>query len=111
MQRAMQPDALITVRFLPPEEGGRSQPAGGRTFGCPIFIDGEGFDCRLLLDGLVLQPGKLYEVPVKFLRRDYADERLHVGTPITLWEGRTIASGTISRVYPTTQAVKLVPQA
>ncbi|GGY85906.1 hypothetical protein ACFFTM_16920 [Pseudoduganella plicata] len=107
----MQPDALITLRFLSSEEGGRLQPAGGRTFGCPMIIDGEGYDCRLLLDGLVLQPGKLYEVPVKFLRRDYADERLHVGTPITLWEGKTIASGTISRVYPGPQAARLVPQA
>lgn len=106
----MQPDALIAVRLLSSEEGGRSQPAGGRTFGCPMFIDGEGFDCRLLLDGLVLQPGKLYKVPVKFLRRDYADARLHVGMPLTLWEGRTIAIGTISRVYPAAQAARLVPQ-
>ena len=105
----MQPDAMITIRFLSPEEGGRSQAAGGRTFGCPMFIDGEGYDCRLLLEGLVLQTGKLYEVPVKFLRRDYADARLHVGNPITLWEGRTIASGTISRVFPAAQAVRLVP--
>jgi hypothetical protein len=96
--------------LLSSDEGGRSQPADGRTFGCPMFIDGEGFDCRLLLDGLVLQPGKLYEVPVKFLRRDYADARLHVGTPITLWEGKTIASGTISRVFPAAGLAQPAPQ-
>lgn len=106
----MQPDAVITIRFLSPEEGGRLQAAQGRTFGCPMFIGGEGFDCRLLLDGLELQPGKRYEVPVKFLRRDYADARLYVGTPITLWEGKTIASGTISRVFPSARTVQLAPQ-
>ncbi|WEF35480.1 hypothetical protein [Pseudoduganella chitinolytica] len=107
----MQADALITVRFLSPEEGGRAQPASGRTFGCPLFVDGEGYDCRLLLDGLVLQPGQQYELPVKFLRREHAEERLRIGAPITLWEGKTIASGTISHVYPAAlaQSMQLAP--
>jgi hypothetical protein len=105
----MQPDAMITIRFLSPEEGGRSQAARGRWFGCPMFIGGEGYDCRLLLDGLELQPGKRYEIPVKFLRRDGVAERLHVGNAITLWEGKTIAEGHISRVYPATVTQPLRP--
>ncbi|WUR15000.1 hypothetical protein E7V67_007800 [[Empedobacter] haloabium] len=103
----MQPDALIAIRFLPPDEGGRAEPASGRWFGCPLFIEGEGFDCRLLLDGQVLQPGKSYELPVKFLRRENAEERLRVGAPVTLWEGKTIATGTISHVYPAALAMEL----
>ena len=102
-------DATIKVRFRSPEQGGRAQPAGGHWYGCPMVIRGEGFDCRLLLDGKTLEPERWYEVPVKFLSREQADTVLAVGQAITLWEGKTIAEGFITGIDPVPAATRREP--
>jgi hypothetical protein len=93
------PEITIKVRFLKPEEGGRTTPVGGIFYACPIFIHGEGFDCRLLLDGRILGLGEEYEVPVKFLFPDLALPKMDIEGEIFLWEGRIIASGNIVKKY------------
>lgn len=94
----MNPDAIITVRFLTAEEGGRHMAIEGQYFACPLFVDNEGFDCRLLLDGQRIELGSTYEVPVKFLFRELALAKLAVGKEVLLWEGRNVARGQIVKI-------------
>lgn len=94
----MTPDIIINVRFLTPPEGGRGGAVQGPSYSCPLFVDNDGFDCRLLLDDRQLELGKAYEVSVKFLFRDKALPRMYPGAPIRLWEGRDIAQGQVVRI-------------
>ncbi len=91
----MKPDAIINVRFLLPTEGGRNSAVEGQFYACPLFVDNEGFDCRLMLEGRRLELGTSYEVPVKFLYRELALPKLSVGKEVLLWEGRNVARAQI----------------
>jgi hypothetical protein len=95
----MMPDVYIELRFKTPDEGGRKTPISGRSdfYACPLFVDGEGFDCRLLTKGTTLELGRWYEVPVKFMNRDLAISKLNVGKAVSLWEGKDIATGRVLR--------------
>jgi hypothetical protein len=94
----MKPDAIINVRFLTTEEGGRNTAVEGQFYACPLFIDNEGFDCRLLLDGRRLELGLACEVAVKFLYRELALPKLAIGKEVLLWEGRTVATGQVVKI-------------
>lgn len=94
----MTPDIYIDVRFRTTNEEGRKTAVSGEVYACPLFIDGEAFDCRLLIGDRKLDLGKSYEVPVKFLNRDMISPKLVVGTKIILWEGKDIADGIIIRI-------------
>jgi hypothetical protein len=61
----MEPDAIIEVRFKTTEENGRKAGVSRSHFGCPFILDGEAFDCRLLLLGKRLELRKTYTVPLK----------------------------------------------
>jgi hypothetical protein len=91
----MKPDAIIRVRFKKTAENGRSSAVEGAFYACPLFIDGQAFDCRLLLSGRCLELGEYYEVPVKFLHRDFAIPQLAAGKNVVLWEGKDVANGSI----------------
>lgn len=91
----MKPDAIIRVRFKEASENGRNSAVEGEFYACPLFIDGEAFDCRLLLSGKRIELGKYYDVPVKFLFRDLVISKLEVGKEVVLWEGKDVAKGTI----------------
>ncbi len=93
----MNPDITIEVRFKTTAEGGRAGPVFGKQFGCPMFIAGEAFDCRLLIEGRALELGETYDVPVKFLNASLALPKLAPGQEITLWEGKEIAKGKVIR--------------
>lgn len=89
-------DALIKVRFLTPQEGGRNHDIVGEKYGCPLMINDEGFDCRFVLDTekhFIL--GETYNINIKFLNPYHAGKVLKEGQKITLWEGKTIATGKI----------------
>ena len=99
----MKPDAVIEVRFKTTAEGGRQGaiviPEHSEIpYGCPLFVDGEAFDCRLLLKGRTLELGGTYELPIAFLCPDLALPKLSVGKAVTLWEGKEIGTGKIVRV-------------
>lgn len=96
----MKPDALIKVRFKTTAEGGRQGPIviGEKPYGCPLFVEGEAFDCRLLVNGQTLQLGESYELPVKFLNPDLVVSKLSPGKPVKLWEGKDIATGEVVRL-------------
>jgi len=94
----MKPDAIINVRFLTAAEGGRNAAVEGQFYACPLFVDNEGFDCRLLLEGRRLELGSTYEVPIKFLYRELALPKLAAGKEVLLWEGRSVAKAQVVKV-------------
>lgn len=96
----MKPDAIIKVRFKTTTEGGRQGPIviGERLYGCPFFVDGEWFDCRLLINAKTLVLGETYELPIKFLNPDMALPKLSPGKSVKLWEGKDIAIGEVVRL-------------
>lgn len=101
MKIACHPDAIIEVRFKTPDEGGRQgDVTGGEFYGCPLFVEGEAFDCRLLLSGRTLQLGETYELPVKFLNPGLVLPKLSPGKSVKLWEGKDIATGKVVRLVP-----------
>ncbi len=95
----MKPDVIIEVRFKTTAEGGRKTSVVGQVYGCPLFVDGSGFDCRLILEGRELQLGGIYEIPVKFMNPDLVLPKLKRGKLITLWEGKEIATGKILKLF------------
>jgi len=106
--QAMKPDAFLQVRFKLTSEGGRRSDVGeppemGEFYACPLFIDGEGFDCRLLLHGRTIVLGQSYEIPVKFLSPDLVLPKLALGKTVALWEGKEIATGTVIGLGPLVQ--------
>ena len=100
----MKPEAIIKLRFKTTAEGGRQGPillSERWSVTCPLFVDGEYFDCRLLLQGpedQPLHPGETYELPVMFLHPDQALPKLSPGTLVKLWDGKDIATGTVVRL-------------
>jgi hypothetical protein len=74
-----------------PEEHGRQTVVQGDYYGCPV--DGEAFDCRLMLSGRRLELGKTCHVPVKFMNWQLVRPRLSEGKSFILWEGKDIATG------------------
>lgn len=100
----MKPDVYIKVRFKTNVEGGRKTslkrktPLGPDFYACPLVVDGKVYDCRLLLGDGEIELGKYYEIPVKFLDKDAALPNLTIGKSITLWEGKEVAEGEITRI-------------
>jgi len=91
------PDAWICVRFLSPTEGGRKTDISVRAYGCPLLIDGQGFDCRFMATTeAIYHLGHEYKIPIKFLSPELALPLLSIGKKINLWEGRIIAEGTVT---------------
>lgn len=93
-------DATIRVRFLTPDEGGRQTDVTGDVYACPMFIDGDAFDCRIHLNGNTLTLGSTYDVPVKFLNRELALPRLAPRKRVKLWEGKYVADAEVVRIDP-----------
>ena len=95
----MKPEAVIRVRFLSTEDGGRESPIVGDKYGCPLMVNEEGFDCRFVLNKHShFELGEVYEIPVKFLNPELALEALQEGAKITLWEGKVIARGMVIKI-------------
>lgn len=96
----MKSDAIILVRFLTPAEGGRRKSIPSEGYSCPIMInEQQGFDCRFVMkEPKLLELGKEYEIPLKFLDRSAALANLPVGTEISIWEGKRIGSGVVKTI-------------
>ncbi|HWR58155.1 MAG TPA: hypothetical protein VN328_04630 [Thermodesulfovibrionales bacterium] len=94
----MKADAIIEIRLKTTTEGGRQSAIKGGIYACPLFVDGEGFDCRLLIGSEILQLGETYQVSVKFLNPDMVLPKLLPGKSITLWEGKEIATGKVLKL-------------
>ncbi|MDR2874528.1 MAG: hypothetical protein LBV44_01180 [Methylobacillus sp.] len=99
----MQPDIIAKVTMLIMDKGGKASippPIPPTHYGCPMFINGEGFDCRLLLDQVerTLEAGITAEVPIKFLNFNLVKNLLAPGVRFTLWEMRDFAEGEILEI-------------
>ena len=99
-----EPEAIIEVRFKTTAEGGRRGAIFGKDYRCPLFVDGEAFDCRIPLDGKVLLLGETYELPVRFLFPNLALPMLSLGKLVALWEGKEIAVGKVVRLTQSKQS-------
>lgn len=89
-------DAIVNIEMLPTSEGGRSGPTPPNQFSCLLQVSGRNFDCRLHLTGSgSLLPGGSATVPVTFLYPEDVLPLLAVGTSITLWDGRVVATGRV----------------
>lgn len=97
----MRHDAIISIRFLPAEEGGRSGPIEGERYGCPLLFEKQAFDCRFCCEvPFIFELGNRYEIPIKFLNRDKALAILAPGSRVALWEGKVIGVGEIVAIEP-----------
>jgi hypothetical protein len=93
-------DIRAEVHLFPTGGGGRKGTTPPRRFGCPAEIEGEFFDCWLLLDEVgSLSPGSTTVVPIKFLRPDFVLPLLKVGSQFKLMEGhRNIATAKVLEI-------------
>jgi len=92
------PDIFAEVRFKKPEENGRHTPISGDTYACVIYVDDEGFECRIPLEGKTIQLGCTEQISILFMNPDLARPSIQVGKSIRLWEGKDVASGHIVRI-------------
>lgn len=96
----MNPDAIIKVRFLTKLEGGRNEPISKMPYGCPLMINGQGYDCRFIANQHdCFKLGETYEIPIKFLNPSLALMSISESNEITLWEGKIIAKGHVIKVF------------
>lgn len=94
-----EPDAILEVRFLTAEEGGRKTPCLVGDRYRPIFeIDGELHCGRFLGEGQWVEPGNSCEAPVAFLRPDFVLPKLFAGKSFTIREVRAMATCKVIRV-------------
>lgn len=92
-------DAIIQVKFLTPEQGGREHSIQGCNYSCPLIVDEQGFDCRFVLEEeQIFNLGSSYKIPIRFLNFKTARPYIEEGRSLALWEGKIIATGTIFRI-------------
>jgi len=97
---SIRPDIIARITLLPTDQGGKTKTIPAIQFGCPIQLEGESFDCRLLLDQIdsSLAPGQTVTVPIKFLYSELARPRLKIGLLFTLHEIGKIGDGEILEI-------------
>ena len=87
---------IAEVHLFSTESGGRSSRTPSKFFGCPAEIQGELFDCRLILgESACLAPGDTATLPIRFLSPDTVLSKLKVGDEIRLWESRYIGTAKV----------------
>ena len=95
-------EAIIKFRLRTESQGGRKRPIRTHQYGCPLFFEDYGYDCRFLnTENIILELGKEYELPIKFLCPELILPRLYVGAKVRLWEGKTIGEGEILKINET----------
>jgi len=96
MERTIKPDIVAQVRFYANEEGGRKEPTGKDFFGCPLLINNQYYDCRLLLFEIgAVYSGQTVIVPIKFLDSQTVLQFIKVGDEFWLWDRRIFAEGKV----------------
>ena len=92
-------DIIARIRLYPTAHGGRQGPTPKDRFGCLLELNGDCFDCRLLLTETgALSPGQQAEVPIKFLSFDLVKNRLAPGAKFFLRDRTIIAEGEIVKI-------------
>ena len=92
-------DIIAEIHFYSENEGGRDIPTPDNFFGCPMIINGNFYDCRLLLGNIgSVKPGDKIIVPIKFLDSQKVLGLLKQDDKFELWEMRNIAEGKVVKV-------------
>ena len=95
----VQADIIARVWLYPTARGGRQGPTPRDTFGCLLELNGDCFDCRLLLTEIgALSPDQQAEVPIKFLSFNLLKNQLAPGAKFFLRDRTIIAEGEIVKV-------------
>lgn len=97
MQDAI-PELIADITLYPTQQGGRKKPTPSDWFGCPCVLSKElleGWDCRILLQGLALMPGETRRLGMIFLSAELAIPALRAAGKFYLWEGHAIGEGVI----------------
>lgn len=98
---------LADIALKETADGGKTIPITGPIYSCPVFFDdiaalaNSGWDCRILIGehGEPIPPGGgAHAVAIVFLSPEIVLPHMKVGVTFTLWEGRTIGSGTVVEV-------------
>ncbi len=93
---SMTPDIIAMITLYETEKGGRSGPTPPDQFGCLVEIDGQHFDCRLILDGVgSLRPGQTAIVPIMFLHPELPLPLLRISRDFRLWDGKVVGNGEV----------------
>jgi translation elongation factor EF-Tu-like GTPase len=81
-------------------QGGRTQPTPKDFLGCLFELDGEFYECRLLLGSVgSVPPGSRFQVPIKLLRADLLDGLLSLDKRFFIREGgQKIGEGKITKI-------------
>lgn len=95
----MKTDAVIEVKFLTFDEGGRLEPLDAERYSCPLLVRGQALDCRFVLRAKThFEPGVRHEIEIVFLNPGMARDVVREADAIELWEGRVIARGAVKRL-------------
>jgi hypothetical protein len=95
----MTPDVIAKIKLYETDVGGRCEPTPSDQFGCLVEINGEYFDCRLMLESIgSLRPGQIAIVPIKFLRPDLVCPLLRISQDFRLWDGKTVGNGEVQEI-------------
>jgi hypothetical protein len=95
------PDVIADVFLYLTKEGGRENPLRGdltKWYGCPCKMqkdDYNAYDCRIFIDGLIIQPGETHRLGMTFLSPEQALPLFHKSARFYLWEGRIIGEARI----------------
>jgi len=95
----MTPDIIAKITLYQMESGGRGGPTPSDQFGCLVEVNGEYFDCRIVLDRVgALSPGQTAAVPIRFLRPDLVLPLLETCRNFRLWDRRVIGHGEVEQI-------------
>ncbi len=98
----MQPDIIALITLYPTNRGGRQGATPPDKFGCLFELNGEYFDCRLLLGGIgALSPGQTAVVPILFLSPELLRGHISVSQAFYLRDGCRIADGEVVQTFLT----------
>jgi len=94
----MTPEIFATITLFASGRGGRQSALSSEYRGV-LGIGGEHFSARFEIPaGLTLSPGESLEAGIQFLFPEMALPMFSVGATFTIWEGRDIGTGTVTRV-------------
>lgn len=94
------PDVIADIKFYKTKENGRKTATDANFFRCIFVLQGNKYDCRLLLGeiGPILPGESKTNVPIKFLCPENILHKLKKGSQFYLWDMRNIAEGSVKDI-------------